>query len=345
VGTMRFGLVRATHTLALLALLLASPLAHAASVTLQNGTATCSQNFSGSFMVDDAIDGVVNQSTGWGIFCDGAQALAQTAVFETATDVLGPSLLTFVLEQKYTFTGSDHTIGRFRLSATTESRANFADGLNDGGNLGLPGIWTVLDPTSIVSTNGATLTEQGDNSVLASGPIPGTATYTVMVPTNLSPTTGIRLELLEDASLPFSGPGREPTNGNLILSELELDAVACTTARLDVDDDETTGGALTDGLLLLRYVFGFRDATLVTGAVGDDCSRCLASAIEPYIASIGNALDVDGDGTVGALTDTLLVLRYAFGFRGSVLTAGAVDGQCTRCEASQIEAYLACLFA
>jgi hypothetical protein len=44
--------------------------------------------------------------------------------------------------------------------------------------------------------------------------------------------------------------------------------------------------ALTDGLLVLRYVFGFRGATLITGAVGADCSRCAASSIEAYLAGL-----------------------------------------------------------
>ena len=43
---------------------------------------------------------------------------------------------------------------------------------------------------------------------------------------------------------------------------------------------------LTDGLLLLRYLFGFRGATLVSGAVDLlDCMRCAASTIEAYLAS------------------------------------------------------------
>ena len=51
-------------------------------------------------------------------------------------------------------------------------------------------------------------------------------------------------------------------------------------------------------------------------------------------------LDVDGDGTVGALTDGLLVLRYLFGFTGPTLTSGAVASACTRCSAASIEPYL-----
>jgi hypothetical protein len=52
-------------------------------------------------------------------------------------------------------------------------------------------------------------------------------------------------------------------------------------------------------------------------------------------------LDIDGNGVVDALTDTLLSLRYVFGFRGATLITGAVGNGCTRCTAPAIEAYLA----
>jgi hypothetical protein len=53
----------------------------------------------------------------------------------------------------------------------------------------------------------------------------------------------------------------------------------------DVDGNGATG-ALTDGLLTLRYLFGFRGATLVTGAVGAGCTRCDAPSIEAYLMGI-----------------------------------------------------------
>lgn len=54
---------------------------------------------------------------------------------------------------------------------------------------------------------------------------------------------------------------------------------------VDVDGDGVES-ALTDGLLILRYLFGFRGATLTTGAVSQTCTRCTAVAIEAYIASL-----------------------------------------------------------
>ena len=114
-----------------------------------------------------------------------------------------------------------------------------------------------------------------------------------------------------------------------------------TLATIDVDGDGETE-ALTDGLLVLRFHFGFIAAALVTGAVDlADCTRCTAPAIEAYLASIETQLDVDGDGETEPLTDGLLSLRWLFGFTGAALTTGAVDlGDCTRCDAAMIEPYL-----
>jgi hypothetical protein len=51
-------------------------------------------------------------------------------------------------------------------------------------------------------------------------------------------------------------------------------------------------------------------------------------------------LDVDGNSMKGALTDGLLVLRFLFGFTGSILTTGDVGGGCGRCDDIAIVQYL-----
>ena len=43
---------------------------------------------------------------------------------------------------------------------------------------------------------------------------------------------------------------------------------------------------LTDGLLYLRYLFGFRGDALIDGAVANDCGRCTAPEIEAFIDSL-----------------------------------------------------------
>ena len=111
---------------------------------------------------------------------------------------------------------------------------------------------------------------------------------------------------------------------------------------LDVDDDGLTL-PLTDALLILRYVFGFRDSTLITGAVGAGAERDTAPEIEAYIATILGSLDIDGNGSVEPLSDGLLILRYLFGFRDATLITGAIGSGATRTTAPEIEAYLATL--
>jgi hypothetical protein len=108
---------------------------------------------------------------------------------------------------------------------------------------------------------------------------------------------------------------------------------------LDIDGNgEIT--ALTDGLLLLRRLFGFGDATLIGGALGQNCTRCTGDSIETYVDSLASKLDIDDNTEVQALSDGLLVLRHLFGFGGSTLTSGALGGGCMRCEAAAIAAYI-----
>ena len=109
---------------------------------------------------------------------------------------------------------------------------------------------------------------------------------------------------------------------------------------LDVDGNGSAG-ALSDGLLVVRWAFGISGSALVSGAIDAGCTRCTAPEVEPYLASIVGQLDIDGDTQFLPLSDGLLVLRWLFGFRGDSLVSGAVSGNCTRCAPAQIEPYLA----
>ena len=109
---------------------------------------------------------------------------------------------------------------------------------------------------------------------------------------------------------------------------------------LDVDGDGIVN-PLTDGILLLRFLFGFSGLTLTGGAVAPGCLRCDAAGIEPYLVSLGLVIDIDGNTMSDPLTDGILALRYLFGFTGAVLVEGVVDlGDCTRCDSPAIEGYL-----
>ena len=92
---------------------------------------------------------------------------------------------------------------------------------------------------------------------------------------------------------------------------------------LDVDMSGEVS-ALTDGLLIIRSLFGFSGQSLVGGALSDDAFRDSPQQIEKRITDLGNAIDVDADGEVLPLTDGLLIIRALFGFSGESLILGAL---------------------
>ena len=110
-------------------------------------------------------------------------------------------------------------------------------------------------------------------------------------------------------------------------------------AMLDADGDGEVG-PFTDGLLILSYLFGFRDSSLQGGAVDGGCTRCDGGAIQDYLSGLGLLLDIDLNGSLGPLTDGLLILRFLLGFTDTALTGGAVADDCTRCEPDEILQYL-----
>ena len=65
-----------------------------------------------------------------------------------------------------------------------------------------------------------------------------------------------------------------------------VDAFDRSPPPYDVDGDGEVA-PLTDGLLQLRYEFGFRDNTLINGAVDlANCTRCTADEIEAFIDAL-----------------------------------------------------------
>jgi DNA-binding beta-propeller fold protein YncE len=80
-----------------------------------------------------------------------------------------------------------------------------------------------------------------------------------------------------------------PDGRSAYVASFTSDAVAVfdrDVPSYDIDGDGQTD-ALTDGLLLLRYLFGFTGATLVTGAVDlANCTRCTAAVIEAYLGAL-----------------------------------------------------------
>jgi hypothetical protein len=184
-------------------------------VALQNATATMTQTQGTT--AAGTIDGITTGFNGWAI---GASSPPQTLVWETVSNVPTTADGIFAFQFLHFFENTHH-MGRFRLSATTDHRSTFADGLSDGGDV--TANWTVLDVVSFSATGGPVGTVLNDKSVLVSGPHPSGAgtTFTVRVKGLAGLVTGFRLEVLKDASLPTGGPGRA-SNGNFVLNEVNV---------------------------------------------------------------------------------------------------------------------------
>ena len=88
------------------------------------------------------------------------------------------------------------------------------------------------------------------------------------------------------------------SSGSEYTTASEINELALVDASGDIDGDGNVD-ALTDGLLLLRYLFGLSGDTLTVGAAASNATRTTASELEgfisnlmpsaPYITLIGSA--------------------------------------------------------
>jgi len=120
-----------------------------------------------------------------------------------------------------------------------------------------------------------------------------------------------------------------------------LSRFSCRAGCFSFDVDESLQAqALTDGLLVIRHLFGFSGVSLTSGALSDDAGRDSPEAIADYLTEADPQLDIDGDGLSQPLTDGLLLIRYLFGFSGESLISGAIGEQAERNTSEEIERYI-----
>ena len=106
---------------------------------------------------------------------------------------------------------------------------------------------------------------------------------------------------------------------------VSLSATGCYGDRTFDIDGSSSSQPLTDGLLVIRYLFGFSGSALTSGAVAaSGAERVTDERISEYLGAISRELDIDGDGESKPLTDGLLLIRYLFGFSGDSLISGAI---------------------
>jgi hypothetical protein len=94
-------------------------------------------------------------------------------------------------------------------------------------------------------------------------------------------------------------------------------AVAC---RLNVNGD-TQNEAATDGVMLMRYLLGYRGSALTAGMTLN-ANRATPQAVEAFLAS--NNYDVSGSTTTSAhaLRDGVVIMRYLQNATGNTMIAG-----------------------
>ena len=120
-----------------------------------------------------------------------------------------------------------------------------------------------------------------------------------------------------------------------------LSRFSCRSGCFSFDVDESLEAQpLTDGLLIIRHLFGFSGDSLTSGAVSGEAGRDSSDAIAGYLTDADSQLDIDGDGESKPLTDGLLLIRYLFGFSGDSLISGAIGTGAERNTAETVEAYI-----
>jgi hypothetical protein len=158
-------------------------------------------------------------------------------------------------EESATILAKARSLGERRLSRAPDDAATAADLAYLLPEADASAGWTVLRPDVMTSAAGATLTRLPDGSILAGGPNPHVDTYTIEATSGRSGITGLRLEVLPDASLPDRGPGRA-TTGKLFLGEVRLSSVGpsapvpihLTRARADLEGTINGPRRATDAL-------------------------------------------------------------------------------------------------
>ena len=94
-----------------------------------------------------------------------------------------------------------------------------------------------------------------------------------------------------------------------------------------------------DGILTLRWMLGMTGTNATKGALGGSPGRTDAADIAAHLNA--QLIDIDGDSSVDAATDGVLLLRALLGLSGTAVTNGAVSPCATRTTWTEIRAHLA----
>jgi hypothetical protein len=183
---------------------------------------------------------------------------------------------------------------------------------------------TGIDAPAPISIAGGTYSIDAGDFGNSAGSVNAGSTVRVGLTSSGAPSTQVCATLtIGGVSAPFCA-----TTASVTENPLVLDA-----------DDNGEVDALTDGLLIFRYLSGITGSALIMGATGIGAKRTAPTALIQYLDSIRSVLDFDGNSVAEPKTDGLLLIRYLFGMRGATLVNGALAGNAPRSEA-QVEDYI-----
>jgi DNA-binding beta-propeller fold protein YncE len=222
--------------------------------------------------------------TGSGGECEDGEALS--GVFDVAVGSNGLNLYAVARSDNAVLTfDRDPVSGDLEQAAGTDGCASSTDGdCSPVANLIDPfGLAVSPDGESVYVAAGgdsliAVFVRKTNNGLLSQATLPGGC----VADNNGSCVDGRALAGV--SKLAVSPDGR-----NVYAAVFTSDAVAAFDRdfpAFDIDGDGESD-PLTDGLLVLRYLFGFTGQTLVTGAVdGANCTRCTAPVIEAFLEAL-----------------------------------------------------------
>jgi len=177
---------------------------------------------------------------------------------------------------------------------------------------------------------GTVLFQEGGN------PINGCIGVTVSAGQAQCTITGLALGT-HAISAVYSGDGLNMGSTSPTVNQL----VVPPSLDVDASIGQSKYDALTDGLLIVRYLNNLTGNALVAGALGQTATRTDPVQITTYLDFIRPQLDIDGNGSFDAATDGVLIVRYLLGLRGDALVTGAVDLQLgVRKTALDVEAWI-----
>ncbi len=219
-----------------------------------------------SGMVLGPIMKLINGPTVANALADGGSTLNKLAASEMNDAKLIEQVFLRFLARKPT--EKELKLGIDALSAAAAEQAKAAAALTEyektipakqaawEASVGKPLVWTPLDLSEMKSIVGATFAKQEDKSVVVTGAT-GKDTYSLLAPVDLKGITAIRLEAINDTTLPAGGPGRAQ-NGNFVVSEfraaiaskadpMKFEPVLLQNASADFSQDGWHVSAAIDG--------------------------------------------------------------------------------------------------